>query len=116
MIEWLITPDLVAQQKCYQPEPGVYTVHQIPINKVSRVNYTTDKCPQGHWIGHEKVAHDVYVRHLAETMRTTPLPPAIGFESVGCYVAVDGNHRVCAARLLGIKTIPMLLKTKRGRS
>jgi len=60
------------------------------------------------------------VEKLAELMRNgTPLPPASGYADAtwygptdGLYGLLDGNHRISAARLVGLKTVPMVIPVR----
>jgi hypothetical protein len=60
------------------------------------------------------------VEQLADLMRRgIPLPPASGYADAtwygptdGLYGLMDGNHRISAAKLVGMKTVPIVIPTR----
>lgn len=83
-----------------------YQLVQVPIDRIEFDDMPTDK--------------DVI--ELAAIMKKgAPIPPATGFAdgtwfgpTDALYGVTDGNHRISAAKLVGLKTVPMIIPVRKN--
>lgn len=110
--EWKTTPETIAQQHSggWKSRYPTVELRQMPISSLDWIDFRKE--PDARGLGVE------YIKRLAEKMKTgVPLPPAIGYENrlvngKTTIVAHDGNHRIAAAKILGHRTVPILVSTK----
>ncbi len=111
---WMSTPKQIkdtigAERLCFLDPNAIAKFEFVPITKIDYIDFESKaykskyKDPKGDSTS--------YIAGLMMAMKTgVKLPPAVGLvQQNGSIVAHDGNHRICAARKLGIKKIPMLV-------
>lgn len=106
---WLTTPALTKEAAVFA-RGAPWKLMTVPISKIIFTDYAEAE--------YEERARDpksgpAHVRALAELMKkNVPMPPAVGYRdrfNPGFFIAHDGNHRITAASMLGLRYVPMLV-------
>lgn len=109
--QWIVTPETIAQQHSggWKDRYPTVEIRQVPFHQLDWLDFRRKPDMRGLGIKH--------IQDLVTKMKDgTPLPPAIGYEynagGRSLVVAHDGNHRIAAAKILGHRTVPVLVFTK----
>lgn len=107
-------PDNIGKQfKPFNPEPGMYdmsTVHMVPTHVAAKYVQQDRATPEGELGSHSRQSIDRIKQSITEHGWTTAISMAHDKEN-NWGAIIEGNHRVAAAKELGLSHIPAQVHT-----